>query len=330
MGKKDIHIQSPFFKFEPLMLYAGDERIRYQASSGGVVSSIIKYLFEKNVIQNTISYEFNKYTLFNPKLIKSYEEYQIVGSIYHDIRLIKFIKDNVMNINGKILVVCLPCQVKSIKKILEQGGIEYVIIALTCSAQMSKEATWFLLKKFNIKPQDIELFRYRGNGWPSGVQIKTMTKEYFFDNTRSIWTYIFQSYLFTMKRCFSCPDTFGLEADISVADPWFKKRILADPIGTTLVLRHTNAGNELIQKALQSGVLKLEESVTSQQVIKSQEWTLKKKYIFKKYRALLNPALKMIRSRKYTSVILPLSLIKLHTKILNLVLGILLKLEKFR
>ncbi len=330
MRKKDIHIQNPCFKYEPLILYSGDEKIRYQASSGGVVSSIIKYLFEKEVIQNTISYEFNKYALFRPKLIKSYKEYQMVGSIYHDVGLIRFIKDNATNINGRILVVCLPCQVKGIRKILEQGGIESIIIALTCSAQMSKEASSFLLKKFNINPNDIEFFRYRGNGWPSGVQIKTATKEYFFDNTKSIWTHIFNSHLFTLKRCFSCTDTFGLEADISVADPWLKKYVETDQIGTTLVLRHTNAGDELIQESLQSGALKLKESISPHQAIKSQEWTLKKKYIFRKYKALLNPVLKAVRSQAYISFISPSFLIRVHTKIFNKVISILLKLERIK
>jgi len=328
--KKDIHIQSPQFRYEPLILCAADEKIRYKASSGGVVSTIVRYLFEEGRIENAVSYEFDRYEWFKPKLIKSYEEYHTVGSIYHDVELIKFVKDNARDIKGKILVTCLPCQVKAVRKILEENKIESFIVALTCSAQMSKEATHFLFDKFGIEEKDIEFFRYRGNGWPSGVQIKTRTNKYFFHNNKSIWTDIFNSHLFALKRCFSCKDTFGLEADISVADPWLERYKTMDEIGNTLVLAHTDKGNELIQEALQSGTLKLTENISQFEAVNSQAWTLKRKYVLRKYKTLLNPILKVMRSKIYVSLMSPFNLIRIHTRVFNKVVRVLSKLEKIR
>lgn len=327
MVKKDIHIQNPQFKYESLILCAADEEIRYRASSGGVVSTIVRYLFEKGAIQNTITYEFDKYEWFKPRLINSYEEYHIAGSIYHEVELIRFVKDNATDIKGKILVTCLPCQVKAVGKILEENKIEYFIVALTCSAQMSKGATRFLFNKFGIEEKDIEFFRYRGNGWPSGVQIKTRTNEYFLHNNKSIWMDIFHSQMFTLKRCFSCNDTFGLEADISVADPWLERYITTDDIGSTVVMAHTDKGNEVIKEALQSGVLSFKEDISQSEIIKSQEWTLKKKYIFRKYRVLLGPILKIVRSELYISIISAFNLIKIHTIIFYKIIWVLLKLD---
>ena len=309
-------------------MYSSDEKTRYQGSSGGVVSTIVRYLFEEGRIENAVSYEFDKYEWFKPKLINSYEEYRIVGSIYHDVELIKFVKDNVTNIKGKILVTCLPCQVKAVRKILEENKVESFIVALTCSAQMSKEATHFLFNKFGIEEKDIEFFRYRGNGWPSGVQIKTRTNKYFFHNTKSIWTDIFNSHLFNLKRCFSCKDTFGLEADISVADPWLERYTIPDNIGATTVLAHTSRGNELIKEALQAGVLSFKENLSHLEVIKSQAWTLKRKYVLRKYKTLLNPILKVMRSKIYVSLMSPFNLIRIHTRIFNKMIAVLLKLEK--
>ena len=327
MAKKDIHIQRPKFRYEPLILCAADEKIRYKASSGGVVSAIIRYLFEEGRIQNAVSYEFDKYEWFKPKLINSYEEYHIVGSIYHDVELIKFVKDNATDMKGRILVTCLPCQVKAVRKILEENKIESFIVALTCSAQMSKEATHFLFNKFGIEEKDIEFFRYRGNGWPSGVQIKTRTNKYFFHNIKSIWIDIFHSQLFTLKRCFSCKDTFGLEADMSVADPWLERYTTTEHIGATLVVAHTDKGNGLIQEALQSGTLKLKENISQFEAVKSQDWTLKKKYIFRKHRVLLSPILKIIRSEPYISIISSFNLIRIHTRIFYKIIWVLLKLD---
>lgn len=330
MDNKDIHIQSPQFRYEPLILCAADEKIRYKASSGGVVSTIVLYLFEEGRIENAVSYEFDRYEWFKPKLINSHEEYHIVGSIYHDVELIKFLKDNVNNIKSSILITCLPCQVKPIRKILYDNKKDSFIIALTCSAQMSKEATRFLFNKIGVKEKDIKFFRYRGNGWPSGVQIKTSTNEYFFHNNKSIWTNIFNSHLFTLKRCFSCKDTFGLEADISVADPWLERYTTTDNIGATLVVANTDKGNELIKEALQSDTLKLKENISQFEAVRSQAWTLKRKYVLRKYKTLFNPILKVMRSNIYISLMSTFNLIRIHTRVFNRAIRVLSNLGKIR
>lgn len=328
MENTGTYTQNIHLKHAPLILHSSDDEMRYIGSSGGVVSAIIRYAFEKGIIQNAISYEFTKNELFKPKLVSSYEEYQIVGSIYHDVGLIKFLKDKAHEIKGKTLVVCLPCQVETIRKCLTGKKVESFIIALTCSAQMSKQATRFLFKKYGIVEEDIEYFRYRGNGWPSGIQIKTRTNKYFFHNTKSIWADIFNSHLFTLKRCFSCKNTFGLKAEISVADPWLKKYITANGIGNTLVFVNTDDGKELIQEALQAGALGGKKKISHLEAIKSQDWTLKRKYVFRKYRTLLTPVLKVIQSKIYIFLVSHLCLIRIHTRVFNKALKLLLKLEK--
>jgi len=121
-------------------------------------------------------------------------------------------------------------------------------------------------------------------------------------------------------------DTFGLEADMSVADPWLERYITTDNIGATLVLAHTDKGNELIQEALQSGTLKLKENISQFEAVNSQEWTLKKKYIFRKHRVLLSPILKIMRSKPYISIISSFNLIRIHTRIFYKIIWVLLKL----
>lgn len=320
-----MHIQHPSFKYEPQILYSSDEKTRYQSSSGGVVATLVRYMFETHRIQTTVGYEFDKYNWFEPRLICSYADYQIVGSIYHELQLIKFLKDNLNNIKNNILITCLPCQVKPIRKILIDNKIDSFIVALTCSAQMSRGATRFLFKKIGIKENDIKFFRYRGNGWPSGVQIKTITNEYFFHNNKSIWTDIFNSHLFSLNRCFSCKDTFGLDADISVADPWIERYTTADNIGATTVLAHTSRGNELIKDAMQGGALSFKENLSCLEVIKSQEWTLKKKGLFCKYNKALSPFFRLIRSKYYINFLLKYNLIRMHTRLLNKILRVIAK-----
>lgn len=205
--------------------YSTNIDTRYKATSGGVGSSIIKYLFNYGFIQTAITFDYNSETLqYIPKLIYRYEEYKITGSIYHEINLIKFIKENIHQIKGGFACFVLPCQARPIRSILTKLGIPCFLIGLTCSSQQSIDATFYLLKRLNINPKEVNNIQYRGNGWPSGVQIQkkdnTITSV---PNNNSIWSQIFHSKLFILKRCFKCQNTLNTYSDIALADPWLKE-----------------------------------------------------------------------------------------------------------
>ena len=88
-------------KMKSFIGYSLDKDLRYRATSGGVGSSLLKWLFNKKIIETSISLSYNRKTLhYEPYLIHSFEEYQITGSVYHEIDLVSFIKANVKNIKG--------------------------------------------------------------------------------------------------------------------------------------------------------------------------------------------------------------------------------------
>ena len=186
--------------------HAVDSDIRYKATSGGIGSAIIKYLFESKIIQTSITFDYNSRSLqYIPRLIYRYEDYNISGSIYHEINLVQFVKQNIHDIQGGFACFVLPCQARAIRSILEKAGIPNILIGLTCSSQQSIEATYYLLERMQINKDDVLKIQYRGNGWPSGVQIhlKDNTVKYM-SNNNSIWTKIFHSRLFIPKKCFYC------------------------------------------------------------------------------------------------------------------------------
>lgn len=74
--------------------YSCNPDIRYKATSGGIGTSIIKYLFDKGIINTTITFDYDKSTLqYVPRLIYKYEDYKITGSIYHEVKLINYIRE---------------------------------------------------------------------------------------------------------------------------------------------------------------------------------------------------------------------------------------------
>ena len=98
--------------------YSTNSDIRYKATSGGIGTTIIKWLFDNKLIGTSISFEFDPITLrYVPKIIHSFDEYQICGSIYQEIDLIGFVKSHQNEIKGTLACFALPCQTKAIKSI---------------------------------------------------------------------------------------------------------------------------------------------------------------------------------------------------------------------
>ena len=217
--------------------YSTDKELRWRATSGGAGSALLQYLFATKRVGTAVSFYYDVASLqYLPKLIYSFEEYQPVGSIYHEIDLPKFIKSHLDEIKGGFACFALPCQTRAIRHYVECAGHACFIIGLTCSSQQSFEATEYLLKRLHVRKADVAHIQYRGNGWPSGVQIRLKDgSEKFVPNGNSLWTQIFHSRLFVMPRCLRCQDTLNERADVTIADPWLREYMDSERIGKTLM-----------------------------------------------------------------------------------------------
>ena len=219
-----------------IIAHCTEAKTRHEATSGGVGSCILKELFKNESIKSAISYVFDSKALqYTPTIIYDAEAYSPCGSIYHEIPLLDFIKKNIGNITSPFLCFALPCQISPIKNLLNRHNIDSFIIELTCSSQQTHEATGYLLSRANINSEEIQNIRYRGLGWPSGINITLKDgKNIFFDNNNSLWTKIFHSHLFIMPRCFFCSPIKQTPSDIQIADPWGIDNPMMEKEGRTI------------------------------------------------------------------------------------------------
>lgn len=299
--------------------YSKNKDTRYSSTSGGVGSSMVNYLFEKNKIQTSVNFIYDEKSLqYEPKLIHTKEDYQITGSIYHEIDMFHFIKKNLHLIKGKICLFLLPCQVKPITYLLDKNKIPHFIIALTCSSQQSIDATYFLLKTQGIVKSDVCSIKYRGNGWPSGVSINLKDgSTHFISNNKSIWTQIFHSRLFIQKRCFKCKETISKSADICLADPWLKEFVEKEKIGQSIVVINTKDGVELLREAMEDGVVSMHE-ISREKVLKSQQTTIDRKNSYSRKKKRITFLIHLLYFPFYRSIVLNhLLLFKLHCKLIH-------------
>lgn len=303
---------------------------RYQATSGGVGSSILYYLFQTKRISSALAFRFNPQTLhYAPHIITSPKEYTPSGSIYHDINTVAFLKENLKHIKGSFACFTLPCQTSIIKNILSKNGIEHYIIELTCSSQQSFEATEYLLKRQHIPSSDVDKLQYRGNGWPSGINIRLKNGENIsLPNNTSLWTRIFHSHLFIMPRCFSCPASRPLHADIQLADPWGIDSPHTETQGRTLCRIGSKKMANLLQEMSAKGVI-FAEKRDEADYIRSQFGTIMRKTYNLKHRKITLWTKSMLTNKTYRTALLEHPwLFEIHFNTYTLIQKVLHKIER--
>lgn len=240
--------------------YAADSDLRFKASSGGIGTAIMRYLLSQTEYGTGITFHFNKEKcMYEATLIHSAEEINPCGSIYQDIDIPRFLRDNISNIKGGIVVSCTPCQVSPIRQLLSKNSIPHFIISFCCSGQTTIEGTWKYYELLGIRKSDVVNMQYRGNGWPSGIQIwlsdGSCIKR---DNYTEPWTTLHLSLLYRPRKCFFCKLDTGRNADISLADPWLKDYEEHDQIGNTLFLANTEKGKQIVN------LMQTEETIQTQ------------------------------------------------------------------
>lgn len=297
-----------------------DKRIRFMSSSGGVGSAIIKYLLDSGRYGTSMTFVFNTNDCkYEPKLIYNFSEYNNCGSIYQDTDNIQFIKEHLKEIRNGIIVTCMPCQVNAIRRVLNRTNIKSFIISLCCSGQTTVQGTWFYYKLLGIDKKDVVKIQYRGNGWPSGIQISLKNGEALFKSNYTYpWTLMLQSLLYRPKRCLFCTMKTNPNSDVSLADPWLKEYVENDRTGNSVVI--CNLEGERVLKDMVNVEKVVLKEVNEDVYIKSQLGTIEAKAQSKKHKYFNRLVARMGRDESVYKTLVTSSLFffKLHVKLIKL------------
>jgi coenzyme F420 hydrogenase subunit beta len=230
--------------------YAIDENIRKNASSGGIVTSLLISALEQGLIDAAIVVKMNQDQPLLPEVVVADTVEKIKESMqskYQPVPLNAILRK--AEKYERLAVVGTPCQIQGLRKYEElnselKKAIKYHI-GLFCGFNMERDATLFLLRKLNIDVQEIKSIEYRGKGWPGGFavtlingSVRYVTKE----------EYSLLNLLFLPKIGLYCIDYTNELADISIGDAWFMEK--EGEMGWSLVLTRTENGEALMNQAI--------------------------------------------------------------------------------
>lgn len=264
--------------------YSNDDKLRWEATSGGIITSILIYMLEKNIIDGAIVTKMDENNPLIPKslLARSKEEIINAKTSKYSPTSVNVVVKEIKNSDGGFAVVGLPCQIHGIRKLQKQDKelkkkIK-ITIGLFCSHTVTFTGTEILLKKFfKEKKENIASVKYRGNGWPGDFVAKNRENIYKI-KLKDYWSSLFGPYFFTPPRCITCNDLSNELADISVGDAWLREIMRNDKKGASIFVVRSKIGKEIIHNMVEDGYISVKE-ITPAKVIESQKGILYRKKI---------------------------------------------------
>jgi coenzyme F420 hydrogenase subunit beta len=247
--------------------YATDAELRFNGSSGGVVSALSLFCIEHEQYAGAVQVRARSdQPLLNETVISRSRSDVLaaVASRYAPASPCERLADLRDSWRPHVFVG-KPCDIAgAARAAAEDDALAYGIglsISIFCAGTPSLAATRELLTHLGVEDDDEVLeVRYRGRGWPGRMAVrlrraKTGRIESASTSYQEGWGDILQKH--TQWRCRVCADHIGEHADLSIGDPWYRPVANGDP-GQSLIVVRTERGRQILREAMRAGVVHLE------------------------------------------------------------------------
>lgn len=243
--------------------HAADRDLRYNSSSGGLVTALLVHALDEGMIQGALVTGMSREHPFEPRPFIARTRQEIVssaGSKYCPVPANIALREILRSDDGRTFaVVGLPCQIQGIRKAAEadqklKRRIMFVL-GIFCSHSASFHQTEFALRKRNIRGEEVAQLLHRGPGWPGPmtVYLKDGTTAYVPYRELMLWHALGA---FVPSGCTGCSDGTAELADLSLGDAWLREAA-ADKAGSSVVIARNDVGQKLIIGAAARGVIEL-------------------------------------------------------------------------
>ena len=248
--------------------YATDPELRFNGSSGGVVSALASFCIEQKDYAGAVQVRARPdQPLLNEAVISRSRGEVLAASAlrYAPASPCERLSD-LKGSDQPHVFIGKPCDVAgSALLAAEEPSLASSLalsISIFCAGTPSVAGSRELLRRLGVSGDDEVLdLRYRGRGWPGNMTVrfrKADTGEVEDASTSYAegWGEILQKH--KQWRCQLCADHLGEHADLSIGDPWYRP-VAEDDAGQSLIVVRTERGRRIVREAIRAGVLKLEQ-----------------------------------------------------------------------
>jgi len=247
--------------------WSTDAELRHTASSGGGLSGLLSYLVETGEVDFVLTNSMSDDSPIRNMRFKARDLEDMkrsAGSRYAPSAPLENI-DKLLDSDQRFAFVGKPCDVAALRQLGRSdprvGERVAWMFAFFCAGVPSYGGTDALLEEMGVENRDdIESFRYRGEGWPGFAMARMKDGTVHRMDYDTSWGSILNRHL--QFRCKICPDGIGEFADIAFADGWHcdenGKPLFDEAKGRSLTLVRNPRADALFQRALAAGYLEAE------------------------------------------------------------------------
>ena len=243
--------------------YATDPALRRNASSGGVLSAVLNTLLDRGAVDHVVQVGADAAPAYGNRTVVSRSKeavFDAAGSRYAPSAPLSDVDQHVRE-PGVAAFVGKPCDVAALRALaLDDPRIDEKFpykLSFFCAGVPSLDGARALLAKMGVAEDELEAFRYRGDGWPGYATARTRSGELKRLSYAESWGGVLSKQV--QFRCKICPDGTGGAADLVCADAWACDAagypIFEEADGVSLVVARTPIGAALLRDAVDSGAV---------------------------------------------------------------------------
>ena len=246
--------------------HSSDLEWRHHASSGGGLSAVLRYLVETNCVDGVIQVAgdnarpIDNVTVLNRS---SDEILEAAGSRYAPSAPLAELH-NVLEQPGRYAFVGKPCDVAALRAYsAKRPDIDAKIpykLSFFCAGVPSRLGTGRILDTLGVTEDQLETFKFRGDGWPGYATAVTIDGKSHRMSYHDSWGGILSNHL--QSRCKICADGVGSLADVVFADAWHCDDegypLFEEEHGRSAIIARTEVGQEILSGAIDHDYLESE------------------------------------------------------------------------
>ena len=260
--------------------YAGDPQIRFEGSSGGVLTALAAYCLERLGMSGVLHIGQDAENPLRNRAFFSRSRAELMhrtGSRYAPASVCDHL-EWVETAPAPAVIIGRPVEIAAVRNAIRLrpllGEKVGLMLSFFCAESPSLQGTIALLEHLGVRPETVGTIRYRGRGWPGCFTVirKGESEPCCAVSYRQAWGFL-QAYRPWGTHLW--PDGTGELADISCGDPWYEEPDGINP-GFSLVIVRTERGREILHGAMAAGYLELKPA-ESWKLAKAQGGLLQKK-----------------------------------------------------
>ena len=244
-----------------------DESRRYYAAAGGALTGFGIHLLESGKVDAILHVRASASDpmLTDAQISTTPEEvvsgaqsrYGPAAPLVHVHRL--------LDEGSRFAVIGKPCDMAAIRNLARidervETQIPYCL-TIFCGGLPTSHTARKIAKHYGVEADEVEVFRFRGNGWPGPTHVKAKDGRVFERTYEGTWYDHSTPWKYDIQfRCKICPDAIGELGDIACPDGWVMrdgKPIHEEAAGVNILVARTARGEALVKDAAEAGVITL-------------------------------------------------------------------------